>query len=157
MFWYMLMLSLEVVGLVSVCKPLNSVTIGMSSCFGRSYLVQMNKLYHASKKHKVLLPVHIHVVQKTISIHLFSQSIKITQEVHNYIVCMYIVVTNQTIRKSRNFQDWEEHYNIFIFWLIYPIFRLKKNWYIYIYIINLQNSHFVVNNILLPVLQNYVI
>lgn len=86
----MLMLSLEVVGLVSVCKPLNS----MSSCFGRSYLVQMNKLYHASKKHKVLLPVHIHVVQKTISIHLFSQSIKITQEVHNYIICMYIVVTN---------------------------------------------------------------
>lgn len=101
----MLMLSLEVVGLVSVCKPLNSVTIGMSSCFGRSYLVQMNKRYHASKKHKVLLPVYIHVVQKTISIHLFSQSIKITQEVHNYIVCMYIVVTNQTIRKSRNCQD----------------------------------------------------
>lgn len=130
MFWYMLMLSLEVVGLGSVCKPLNSVTIGMSSCFGRSYLVQMNKLYHASKKHKVLLPVHVHVVQKTISIHLFSQSIKITQEVHNYIVCMYIVVKNQTIRKSRNCQDWEEHYNIFIFWLIYPIFRQKNLIYI---------------------------
>lgn len=110
----MLMLSLEVVGLGSVCKPLNSVTIGMSSCFGRSYLVQMNKRYHASKKHKVLLPVHIHVVQKTISIHLLSQSIKITQEVHNYIVCMYIVVKNQTIRK-REIVRIEKNITIFLY------------------------------------------
>lgn len=123
-----MLMFLGVVELVSVCKPLSSVIMGLPSCFGRSYLVQMNKLYHASKKHKVL---HIYM-QKIISIHLFSQTIKIIQKVH-----MHMLVTNQTIWKSRNCQDWEEHTILLIILVINISFFLRKTKLVYI--INLQN------------------